>query len=129
MAVILEDERSRENFHSIDHNYFGARLPLASNGGEIIRVGVSQHCEFSSNTQIRDTFFEHCDGETEIISIKSCWNNIRNNLFKKCQGSVVLRHGNYNTVENNIFLGNNKEGTGGVRVINKGQWVVNNLFY
>jgi poly(beta-D-mannuronate) lyase len=129
MAVILEDERSRQNFHSIDHNYFGVRLPLASNGGEIIRVGVSQHCEFNSNTQITDNFFEHCDGETEIISIKSCSNIIRNNLFKECQGSVVLRHGNYNTVENNIFLGNNKEGTGGVRVINKGQWVVNNLFY
>jgi poly(beta-D-mannuronate) lyase len=129
MAVILDNERSRENFHSIDHNYFGVRLPLASNSGEIIRVGVSQHCEFNSNTQITDNFFECCDGETEIISIKSCRNNIRNNLFKECQGSVVLRHGNYNTVENNIFLGNNKEGTGGVRVINKGQWVVNNLFY
>ncbi len=129
MAVILDDERSRENFHSIDHNYFGVRLPLASNSGEIIRVGVSQHCEFNSNTQIVDNFFEHCDGETEIVSIKSCSNVVRNNLFKECQGGVVLRHGNYNTVENNIFLGNGKEGTGGVRIINKGQWVVNNLFY
>ena len=129
IAVILDDERSRENFHSIDHNYFGLRLPLASNTGEMIRVGVSQHCEFNSNTQITDNFFEHCDGETEIISIKSGRNYIRNNLFKECQGSVVLRHGNYNTVENNIFLGNGKAGTGGVRVINKGQWVVNNLFY
>ena len=129
MAVILEDARSRENFHSIDHNYFGFRLPLASNGGEMIRVGVSEHCEFNSNTQIVDNFFEHCDGETEIISIKSCRNIVRNNLFKECQGAVVLRHGNFNTVQNNVFLGNNKEGTGGVRIINKGQWVINNLFY
>ena len=129
LAVILDDERSRENFHAIDHNYFGVRLPLASNSGEMIRVGVSQHCEFNSNTQITDNFFEHCDGETEIISIKSGSNYVGNNLFKECQGSVVLRHGNYNTVENNIFLGNDKAGTGGVRVINKGQWVVNNLFY
>lgn len=129
MAVILDDERSRENFHSVDHNYFGVRLPLASNGGEIIRIGVSEHSQFNSNTQIVDNFFEYCDGETEIISVKSCGNVVRNNLFKECQGGVVLRHGNYNTVENNIFLGNDKEGTGGVRVINKGQWVVNNLFY
>jgi len=129
MAVILDDDRSRENFHKVDHNYFGTRLPLASNSGEIIRIGLSQHCEFNSNTQITDNFFEHCDGETEIISIKSCSNIVRNNLFKECQGGVVLRHGNYNTVENNIFLGNGKEGTGGVRIINKGQWVVNNLFY
>ena len=41
----------------------------------------------------------------------------------------MLRHGNYNTVTNNIFLGNGKEGTGGVRIINKGQWVINNFFY
>jgi poly(beta-D-mannuronate) lyase len=129
LAVILDDDRSRENFHLIDHNYFGVRTPLASNAGEMIRVGVSEHCQFNSNTQIVDNYFEHCDGETEIISIKSCRNTIRNNLFKECQGSVVLRHGDYNTVESNVFLGNNKEGTGGVRIINKGQWVVNNLFY
>lgn len=129
MAVILDDERSRENFHSIDHNYFGVRPPLASNAGEIIRVGVSQHCQFNSNTHITDNFFEQCDGETEIISIKSCSNVVRNNVFKECQGDVVLRHGNDNTVENNIFIGNDKEGTGGVRVINRGQWIVNNLFY
>ena len=129
LAVLLDDERSRNNFHSIDHNYFGIRLPLASNTGEIIRVGVSQHCEFNSNTQITDNYFEHCDGEAEIISIKSCHNNIRNNLFKECQGAVVLRHGNYNTLENNVFLGNGKAGTGGVRIINKGQWVINNYFY
>jgi poly(beta-D-mannuronate) lyase len=129
LAVILDDERSRENFHSIDHNYFGVRLPLASNGGEIIRVGVSEHCQYNANTNIENNYFEYCDGETEIISIKSCRNNIRNNVFRECQGSVVFRHGNFNTVENNIFLGNNKEGTGGVRIINKGQWVTNNFFY
>lgn len=129
IAVILDDERSRENYHSIDHNYFGSRIPLGSNGGETIRVGVSQHCEFNSNTQIVNNFFEHCDGETEIVSIKSGANVISNNLFKECFGSLVLRHGNNNIVENNIFLGNGKEGSGGVRVINKGQWVVNNFFY
>ena len=129
LAVILDDERSRENFHSIDHNYFGRRPVLASNGGEIIRVGVSQHCQFNSNTQIVDNFFEHCDGETEIVSIKSGSNVVRGNVFKESQGSVVLRHGDNNTVENNLFLGNGKTATGGVRVINKGQWVVNNFFY
>lgn len=129
LAVTLEDDRSRENFHSIDHNYFGRRIPLASNGGEIIRVGIAQHCMFNSNTQIIDNWFDQCDGEAEIISIKSGSNVVRNNLFQECQGNVVLRHGDNNTVENNIFLGNNKEGTGGVRVINRGQWIVNNFFY
>ena len=129
MAVILDDEKSRENFHSIDHNYFDGRPPLGSNAGEIIRVGVSQHCTFNSNTIIENNYFRNCDGETEIISLKSCENIIRNNLFKECQGCITLRHGNNNTVLNNIFLGNGKEGTGGVRIINEGNWVVNNLFY
>jgi poly(beta-D-mannuronate) lyase len=128
LAVHLDDDRSRENFHSIDHNYFGVRTPLASNGGEIIRVGVSQHCQFNSNTIIADNHFRQCDGETEIISIKSGSNVVRGNIFDECQGSVVLRHGDNNTVTDNVFFGNGKEGTGGVRVINRGQWVVNNLF-
>ena len=54
MAVILEDDRSRLNNHSIDSNYFGIRKPLGSNAGEIIRVGVSQHCTFYSNTVIKN---------------------------------------------------------------------------
>ena len=128
LAVILDDGRSRENNHSIDSNYFGVRKPLGSNGGEIIRVGLSQHCTFYSNTIIRNNLFEYCDGETEIISIKSCGNFVRNNIFKECQGAVVLRHGNNNTIEGNLFWGNGKEGTGGVRVINEGNWVVNNFF-
>ena len=129
MAVMLDDERSRENFHSIDHNHFGRRLPLASNGGEIIRVGLSQHCQFNSYTKIDNNFFEHCDGEAEIISIKSCTNEVKENVFKECQGAVVLRHGDNNLVTANHFLGNDKPGSGGIRIINKGQIVTNNVFY
>jgi len=129
IAVILEDDRSRLNFHSIDSNYFGVRKPLGSNAGEIIRVGVSQHCTFNSNTNIHHNYFYQCDGETEIISIKSCGNLVHDNVFQECQGTVVLRHGNNNTIEHNLFLGNGKEGTGGVRIINEGNWVVGNYFY
>ena len=127
VAVLLDDDRSRINNHSIDSNYFGIRKPLGSNAGEMIRVGVSQHCTFYSNTNIKNNFFEYCDGETEIVSIKSCGNKVVGNVFKECQGAVVLRHGNDNTVEGNLFYGNDKEGTGGVRVINEGNWIINNF--
>jgi len=127
VAVLLDDDRSRRNDHLIDSNYFGVRKPLGSNAGEMIRVGVSQHCTFYSNTIIKNNFFEYCDGETEIISIKSCGNKVVGNVFKECQGAVVLRHGNNNTIEGNLFYGNDKEGTGGVRVINEGNWIVNNF--
>ena len=81
MAVILNGERDRNNNHRIDHNYFGERPILGSNGGETIRVGTSHHAFFSSNTVIEDNMFHHCNGEVEVVSIKSSDNIIRNNVF------------------------------------------------
>lgn len=129
ISVMLDDDKSRLNSHSIDSNYFGIRKPIGGNGGEVISVGELQNSNFYSNTVIKNNLFENCDAATAIISIKSCGNIVRNNVFKECQGAVVLRHGNNNNVEGNIFWGNGKRGTGGVQVINEGNWIVNNYFF
>jgi poly(beta-D-mannuronate) lyase len=42
---------------------------------------------------------------------------------------LTLRHGNDNLVENNVFLGNRVDHTGGIRVINKRQTVRNNYLH
>lgn len=128
LIVELNDENSQQNNHSIDHNYFKGRQRLGSNGGETMRIGVSRYSLTPSKTQIKDNYFERCNGEVEIISIKSGQNEVSNNTFFECEGSLVLRHGSNNVVENNIFLGNNKPFTGGVRVINPGHKVFNNVF-
>lgn len=128
IIVELNDERSQQNYHSIDSNYFNGRQPLGSNGGETIRVGISRYALTSSNTSIHHNYFEHCNGEVEIISIKSGDNQINNNTFFECQGGLVLRHGERNTVMGNVFIGNNKPYTAGVRVINPGHTISNNLF-
>jgi poly(beta-D-mannuronate) lyase len=128
IAVNLNDIRHRENFHRLDHNVFGQRPVLGSNGGETIRIGVSTYSLTNSKTIVEDNYFYRCSGEVEIISIKSCENIIRRNVFYESEGSVVLRHGHRNLVEGNFFIGNNKPHTGGVRVINEGQRVVNNYF-
>jgi poly(beta-D-mannuronate) lyase len=125
-AVILDEERNLDNHHSIDHNYFGERPILGSNGGETIRVGTSQSAFKSSRTVIENNLFEHCNGEVEVISIKSCDNVIRNNTFYESAGVLALRHGNRNVVEGNVFLGNGKPNTGGIRVINEGHIIRNN---
>lgn len=127
-AVILDEERNLDNHHSIDHNYFGERPNLGSNGGETIRVGTSQSAKLSSRTLIEKNLFEHCDGEVEVISVKSCDNSIRANTFYECAGVLALRHGNRNLVEANKFIGNNKPNTGGVRVINEGHKIYGNYF-
>lgn len=125
----LDDERSQQNNHSIDSNYFKGRQRFGSNGGETIRIGVSRYSLTASRTQIIHNYFERCNGEVEIVSIKSGENNVSYNTFYECEGSLVLRHGSGNIVEGNFFIGNNKPFTGGVRVINPRQRVFNNVFY
>ncbi|TDH28628.1 DUF4957 domain-containing protein [Segetibacter sp. 3557_3] len=127
LIVNLDDERSRENHHVIDSNYFAGRQRLGSNGGETIRVGVSRYSLTPSHTRIAYNYFEHVNGEVEIISIKSGSNHVVNNTFYECEGGVVLRHGSKNIIESNLFIGNNKPYTGGIRVINPGHKVFNNL--
>jgi poly(beta-D-mannuronate) lyase len=128
LIVELNDERSQQNYHQVDSNYFAGRQPLGSNGGEIIRVGNARYSLTSSHTVIHHNYFEHCNGEVEIVSVKSGDNEMIGNTFFECEGGLVLRHGCANTVANNIFIGNNKPHTGGVRIINPGHKIYNNLF-
>jgi len=114
--------------HIIDNNYFGPRPVLGSNGGEIIRTGNSFTCRTQSNIIIKDNYFDRCDGEVEVISVKSTGNTLRNNVFYECQGALVLRHGDNNIVESNVFLGNKKPHTGGIRIVNSGHKIRNNYF-
>lgn len=129
LTVILDEERNQQNNHIIEYNYFGNRPNLGSNGGETIRVGTSQTSMTASQTLIQNNYFEHCDGEVEIVSIKSCDNVVRNNTFFESMGVVALRHGNRNIVEGNVFIGNGKPYTGGIRIINEGHKIRNNHFY
>lgn len=123
------DSNSINNGHLVYRNYFGPRPRLGSNGGESIRIGTSQVCNNSSGSIVDGNYFEHCNGEVEIISNKSSDNKFVNNTFFESEGSLVLRHGNRAVVSGNWFIGNGKEYTGGVRVINEGHQIYNNYFY
>lgn len=126
LAVIRPRGNRDANRHRIDHNYFGPRPPLGSNGGETIRVGTSEESLSDSLTVIERNVFDRASGEVEIISIKSGGNIIRENLVTASQGAFVLRHGNGNLVERNVFFGGGMPDTGGVRVINRDQIVRHN---
>ncbi|MCW5666909.1 MAG: polysaccharide lyase 6 family protein [Piscinibacter sp.] len=102
--------------HQIDHNYFLDRPRGDGNGFETIRVGAGATAYSDSNTRIERNLFERTDGEVETVSIKSGGNVIRENTFREVAGTITLRRGSGNTVENNIFIGNGKAGTGGIRV-------------
>ena len=125
VAVVLDDGPAQ---HRIDHNYFGPRPRLGQNGGETIRVGDSKTAFLSARVIVEQNVFERCDGESEIISNKSCDNVYRHNTFLRSSGALTLRHGHRATVEGNFFLGQKARGTGGVRIIGEGHRVVNNYF-
>lgn len=126
VAVRLNSEESQENYHKIDHNYFGPRPILGSNGGETLRIGTSRYSLSNSFTTVENNYFDRANGEVEIISNKSGSNVFRNNVFFESRGTLTLRHGNGNLVEGNVFFGNGKDHTGGIRVINADQTIRNN---
>ncbi|HWW11485.1 MAG TPA: polysaccharide lyase 6 family protein, partial [Brevundimonas sp.] len=126
LVVVRDEQQGLDNRHRIDHNYFGPRPNLGSNGGETIRVGSSADSLSASNTVVENNWFEGCDGEVEIVSNKSGGNTYRGNVFFQSRGALVLRHGAGNLVESNVFIGGNKPHTGGIRIINGDQTVRNN---
>ena len=128
LAVIRRAGDPLDNGHRIDHNYFGPRPPLGSNGGETIRIGTSEESLSDSHTIVERNIFDRTSGEVEIVSVKSGGNIIRENLVLASQGAFVLRHGKGNLVERNIFFGKGVPDTGGVRVINRDQIVRDNYF-
>jgi poly(beta-D-mannuronate) lyase len=129
LIVRLNTKESIENNHIIEANYFGPRQNLGSNGGETLRVGTSHYSMEKSNTLVQGNYFDRCDGEHEIISNKCDQTTYKNNVFFESIGTLTMRHGDETLVEGNVFLGNRKRNTGGIRVINGQQTVRNNYGY
>ena len=119
--------------HHIHHNLF-KDIPKGKtgNGFETLQL-ITENNPFDpppghSNTVIEDNLFIRCNGESEIISVKSNGNIIRRNTFRACRGSLVLRHGDDNIVTQNYLFGDGEQGSGGVRIQGTGQIVANNYF-
>jgi poly(beta-D-mannuronate) lyase len=130
IRVDLEGNESINNYHKIINNHFGPRPPKGGASGETIQIGNSFSSMSPSYTMVANNLFEECNGEVEVISSKTNFNEFRNNIFYKSEGSLVTRHGNYCTIDGNYFIGDGKnENIGGIRIINTGHWVTNNYFY
>lgn len=126
----LAGNKSIKNYHKINNNYFGPRPPKGGPSAETIQLGTSGTSMAPSHTQVFENLFDRCNGEVEVISSKTNFNEFRNNVFYKSEGSLVTRHGNYCLVDGNYFIGDeNSPHVGGVRLIGTGHWVTNNYFY
>lgn len=117
--------------HSISNNYFYNFEKIDSgltNAGdsETIRIGTSSNQMVNSSARVTNNYFYKADGENEIITNKSKNNTYSNNTFRKSRGSLVLRHGSHATVDGNYFLGENEDGTGGIRIVDREHTITNN---
>jgi len=126
--ITIDGGDNVSQYDRIDHNYFYNIGPRHENEMEAIRVGWSELSLTDGFTVIEHNLFEECDGDPEIISVKSCKDTVRYNTFKRSMGTVSLRHGDDSVVHDNYFLGDGKSGTGGVRIYARNHKIYNNYF-
>ena len=129
MQIFVRNQGER---HHVHHNYFVDVPEGKGNGYETLQLITEGNpwdpepgdCE----TLIEYNLFERCNGEGEIISIKSNGNLLRRNTFRDCRGALWLRHGDGNVVSENFFFGEGEPRAGGVLLQGTDQVVVNNSF-
>ena len=127
--ITIEGSETEQSRHDrVDHNHFRDIGPRAVNEMEAIRVGRSTISRSSGFTVVESNLFENCDGDPEIISVKSNDNTVRHNTFRASQGTLSHRHGNRGSLHGNFFLGEGKAGTGGIRLYGEDHKVYNNHF-
>jgi hypothetical protein len=117
LVVFDGDGRAVSRYDVIERNWFRDIGPRIANGLEAIRLGLSGISLTSGYATIQYNLFENCDGEPEIVSVKSCRNTIRYNTFLHSAGQVTARHGHRNRFYGNCFIGDGKKDEqGGFRI-------------
>jgi len=125
----------------IHHNYFNNITPYLVDGvpagdsdREAIVMGISSSQDIVTNHIVEYNLFENCDGENEIITVKTSENTFRYNTFKNSMGSLSFRLGHDSTAYGNYFYGTGSSDsvtddnyqTGGIRIYGEGHSVYDN---
>jgi len=107
----------------IHHNYFFDQQPQTGNGAETVQFGLSGYSLSSSNSIFEYNLFEECEGENELLSVKSSAVTVRYNTIRNCPAQFTLRHGNHCTVYGNYFIN-----TPGIRIFGDDHIIFSNHF-
>jgi len=112
-------EGARRN--TVRGNYF-KNIPYADgNGREILRMWgpgkYDANLKDGAYCLIEGNLFDKADGEgTEIISLKSNYNQVLSNTILSTRGSLNIREGGHNLVKGNIIMGKGLAGAEGLRM-------------
>lgn len=107
----------------IHHNYFHNFSRQKGNGAEAVQFGLSGYSLSSSDSILEHNLFENCEGENELLSVKSSAVIIRYNTVRDCKAQMTLRHGNFNKVYGNYFTK-----TPGLRIFGDDHTIHSNYF-
>ena len=112
----------------IDHNHFHDLAPCGGNGCETISLGCCGAVADAHETfnVVEYNLLVNCDGESEMIGMKSSSNTVRYNTIRTSRGQISFRAGKKNTVHGNYILGGGKAGTQGIRMLDEDHLVYNN---
>ena len=109
-----DDTESMTKEAHIHHNYFknieayvqtGNTTPEGDSDREAIVFGDSGSQDITTSHVIEYNLFEDCDGENEIMTVKTSGNTFSHNTFLNSMGSLSFRLGHDNTAEYNYFYG------------------------
>jgi len=106
----------------IEGNHFKGHSFTGSNGGEAIRFGDSNRQNDITDSEVKGNLFEQCDGDVEVLSVKTTRLRVEGNTLRDNVGSIVLRHGDSSIVTGNFLIGNR----GGIRIYGDHQRVIGN---
>ena len=100
------------------------------NGYETIQIRDGDDETNEGFNLVEGNYFQHCDCEAEIISIKTSHNVIRNNAFEDNMGALTFRSHDNNIAEGNVFVAHDRDNDeyGGIRIYGKNHVLDDNWF-
>jgi hypothetical protein len=117
-----------QQLHVLDNRFIDRPHLDNQNGYEILQIGWSGTRAAATGSLIQGNSFERCDGENELITLKASDIVVRGNRFIASQGVLCLRTARRVLVQDNIFDGQGRENTGGVRLQGDGHVLIGNTF-
>ena len=122
-------ENSRYN--AVKFSYFKNIPYMVANGRENIRVWGSGKFDEKGKDgayfTVEGNLFDHADGEgTEIVSLKSNYNQVINNTVVATAGCINIRRGSNNLVKGNVILGQGSKQAQGLRMSGANNTVIQN---